>query len=53
MHDQFLLKEVVPVFSSYHASGQYSKVCGRAIGYQFGSTDGFRIDLNYYRAIIE
>ena len=30
----------------YHASGQYSKICGRAIGYQFGSSDAFSIDLS-------
>ena len=29
----------------YHTSGQYSKICGRAIGYQFGSPDAFRSDL--------
>ena len=27
----------------YHASGQYSKVCGRVIGYQFGSPDAFKL----------
>ena len=25
----------------YHASGQYSKICGRVIGYQFGSPSAF------------
>ena len=31
--------------AEYRVDQQYTKVCGRAIGYQFGSTDAFRANL--------
>jgi hypothetical protein len=41
VHDQILQKEVALVRVLYHASDRYSKVCGRVIGYQFGSPSAF------------
>ena len=37
----------------YHASGQYSKVCGRVIGYQFGSPSAFDLGAVEGRTIDE
>ena len=37
----------------YHASGQYSKVCGRVIGYQFGSPSAFELGAVEDRTIDE
>ena len=37
----------------YHASGQYSKICGRVIGYQFGSPSAFERGVVQNRAIDE
>ena len=35
----------------YHASGWYSKVCGRVIGYQFGSPSAFELGVVEGRTI--
>ena len=37
----------------YHASGHYSKVCGRVIGYQFGSPSAFELGVVKNRIIDE
>ena len=37
----------------YPVRDQYSRVCGRVIGYQFGSTDSFGVDIYNIRSTID